>query len=176
MQIKIVNSEKEPLFLDDVKKAIAALPEKGGVWDVENPQNVVVALENICAKLNDTLELQMAHDKESICNVGVEYDAVRTRTLDVYVEDASTDTASEEHLLCNDPSDAVFNLVSHADVQLFQGISSRFGRGERKARRGHSFADPSVYRDPGLQTCHHDGCDLSGVWILEQLVSFASVY
>ena len=74
MQIKIVNSEKEPLFLDDVKKAIAALPDKGGVWDVENPQNVVVTLENICAKLNDALELQVAHDKENICNVGVEYE------------------------------------------------------------------------------------------------------
>ena len=74
MQIKIVNSEKEPLFLDDVKKAIVALPGNGGVWDVENPQNVVVTLENICAKLNDALELQVAHDKENICNVGVEYE------------------------------------------------------------------------------------------------------
>lgn len=75
MKINIVNSEKEPLFLDDVKKAIAALPGTGGEWDVENPQNIVVTLENICAKLNDALESQMAHDKENICNGGVEYEA-----------------------------------------------------------------------------------------------------
>lgn len=119
MQIKIVNREKEPLFLDDVKKAIAALPEKGGVWDVENPQNVVVALENICAKLNDTLELQMAHDKESICNVGVEYEAEETDMLcrlDDLFEKWKSKLSGDEIKLFN--RDGFYPGYSHQKVRI----------------------------------------------------------
>lgn len=73
MKIRIVNSEKEPLFVDMVKKAIAKLPDKGGEWDVENPQEIVAGLENILSRLSDGLALLKANAKEDSCNMKDEY-------------------------------------------------------------------------------------------------------
>ena len=106
MRINIVNSEKEPSHFDDVKKAIAALPDKGGEWNVVNPQNVVITLENICAKLNDALELQMAQEKESIRNIGIEYAAEEVEMLrrlnDLFEQWESRVTDDEKELFSRD--------------------------------------------------------------------------
>lgn len=65
MQVEIVDSPKEPLCIKEVKRAIESLPEGGGNWDVEMPEQVVVGLENLLIVLNDKLARQKAEEKAS---------------------------------------------------------------------------------------------------------------
>lgn len=65
MQVEIVDSPKEPLCITEVKRAIESLPEGGGNWDVEMPEQVVVGLENLLLVLKDELARQKEKEKAS---------------------------------------------------------------------------------------------------------------
>ena len=42
MKIQFVGSERGAFFYDDIKKAIATLPDKGGMWEIESPKKLLL--------------------------------------------------------------------------------------------------------------------------------------
>lgn len=77
MQVKIVDSPKEPVCITEVKRAVLSLPEslpeEGWCWDVEKPEQVVVGLENLLIVLNDKLASRRANETASNGVIEVKY-------------------------------------------------------------------------------------------------------
>jgi hypothetical protein len=135
MQIKIVDNANEPLNIDAVKKAIAALPDHGGVWNVDNPQDVVAAFEEICVKINAALESQRVQEKENFRNVGVKYEAEDETMLDnlnKLFEEWENGLTADEKTLFN--RDGFYPGYNHQKVKiLFVGREACYMAGKNYA-------------------------------------------